>query len=61
MSSSLPLPPARSLPFGRYSRKQGPQLTVIGEITPHPGLSVLTPAGIEYSPKHKGYNHFSHD
>ncbi len=39
----------------------GTAATVIGEITPHPGLSVLTPAGIEYSPKHKGYNHFSHE
>jgi thiamine-monophosphate kinase len=37
----------------------GTTATVIGEITPHAGLSVLTPSGIEYTPKHSGFNHFS--
>jgi len=54
-------PPGKVTALQSLFAETGTTATIIGEITPRPGLLVLTPAGIEYSPKHKGYNHFSHN
>lgn len=51
-------PPGKVPALQSIFAETGTATTVIGEITPYPGLSVLTPSGIEYSPQHKGYNHF---
>jgi thiamine-monophosphate kinase len=51
-------PPAKVPALQAIFAGTGTTTTVIGEITLPPGLSVLTPSGIEYSQKQKGYNHF---
>lgn len=52
-------PPDKAPALQSIFAETGTTATVIGEITPHAGLSVLTPSGIEYTPKYRGFNHFS--
>ena len=54
-----------TIPAGKISALQsmfaepGIAATVIGEITPHDGISVLTSSGNEFSPRQTGFSHFS--
>jgi thiamine-monophosphate kinase len=55
------VPPGKVPILQSIFAETGAATTVIGEITPKSGLSVITSSGIEYVPKRKGYNHFAYN
>lgn len=52
------LPPGSSDRLDEIRRRSGVELTVIGQITDDPGLSVRAPDGSDFEPARSGYEHF---